>query len=83
MARKAKAKASTALTDTRSYRLLSGFNQVEFWGELGVTQSGGSRYEQNRRIPKPLALLMVLKEQGIISAEQLEAAKEIVEASKR
>lgn len=34
-----------------------GLNQSEFWAALGVTQSGGSRYEAGRRIPKPVMKL--------------------------
>lgn len=33
-------------------------NQAEFWSRLGVTQSGGSRYESGRNIPKPVQLLL-------------------------
>lgn len=35
-------------------------NQVEFWKPLGVTQSGGSRYESGRNIPKPVQMLIRL-----------------------
>ena len=35
-------------------------NQHEFWSPLGVTQSGGSRYESDRRIPKPVLTLIEL-----------------------
>jgi len=35
-------------------------NQSVFWSRLGVTQSGGSRYESGRRIPKPIVLLFEL-----------------------
>ena len=37
-----------------------GLNQHEFWSSLGVTQSGGSRYESGRRIPQPVAKLIEL-----------------------
>ena len=37
-----------------------GLNQHDFWTPLGVTQSGGSRYETNRRIPGPMQLLIEL-----------------------
>lgn len=33
-------------------------NQIQFWGQIGVTQSGGSRYEAGRRLPKPVQLLL-------------------------
>lgn len=35
-------------------------NQLEFWGPLGVTQSGGSRYESGRDMPKPVRILLHL-----------------------
>jgi transcriptional regulator with XRE-family HTH domain len=34
-----------------------GVNQAEFWSILGVTQSGGSRYESGRNIPVPVQRL--------------------------
>ncbi|MBL8438810.1 MAG: helix-turn-helix domain-containing protein [Zoogloeaceae bacterium] len=34
--------------------------QSEFWGPLGVTQSGGSRYESGRNIPAPTQILLTL-----------------------
>ncbi len=35
-------------------------NQHEFWSRIGVTQSGGSRYESGRRMPKPVRELLRL-----------------------
>lgn len=38
-----------------------GINQTQFWGPLGVTQSGGSRYEKSGRgMPKATAKLVTL-----------------------
>jgi len=37
-----------------------GLNQSEFWSRIGVTQSGGSRYETGRKMPKPVAMLFEL-----------------------
>jgi DNA-binding transcriptional regulator YiaG len=37
-----------------------GINQRNFWTRLGVTQSGGSRYEAGRSIPQPTQLLIEL-----------------------
>lgn len=45
------------ITDYRKLRLKLDLNQSEFWGRLGVTQSGGSRYESTRKPPKPVAVL--------------------------
>lgn len=44
--------------DPRSLRQRLGLNQAEFWKRVGVTQSGGSRYENDRRIPKPVLELL-------------------------
>lgn len=35
-------------------------NQRDFWNELGITQSGGSRYEGGRPIPRPVKKLFYL-----------------------
>ena len=37
-----------------------GLNQSEFWGAVGVTQSGGSRYESGRNMPRPVRELLRL-----------------------
>ncbi|MDB5811891.1 MAG: hypothetical protein JWN94_4013 [Betaproteobacteria bacterium] len=37
-----------------------GLNQTDFWKRLGVTQSGGSRYENGYSVPGYLELLMGL-----------------------
>ena len=37
-----------------------GINQTKFWSRVGVTQSGGSRYESGRKIPKPIQHLLVI-----------------------
>lgn len=45
------------ITDYRKLRLRVDLNQTEFWSRLGVTQSGGSRYESGRKPPKAVAVL--------------------------
>ena len=35
-------------------------NQTGFWSRVGVTQSGGSRYEAGRRIPVPTQCLLTI-----------------------
>jgi hypothetical protein len=37
-----------------------GLNQHQFWSPIGVTQSGGSRYENERNMPKPVRELVRL-----------------------
>ncbi len=53
-------------------------NQSAFWSRFGVTQSGGSRYESGRSMPKPTSMLVWLRESGVISDKDLEAAKKAV-----
>lgn len=50
----------------RVLRQQLGLNQQEFWAAVGVTQSGGSRYETGRNIPKPVReLLRLVHVEGI------------------
>lgn len=50
----------------RDIRKQLGMNQQDFWSQIGVTQSGGSRYESGRNMPKPVAeLLRVVHVEGI------------------
>jgi len=44
----------------RHLRQRLGLNQQEFWSAVGVTQSGGSRYETGRSMPKPVRELVRL-----------------------
>lgn len=52
--------------DAREVRRKLGMNQSQFWSKIGVTQSGGSRYESGRNIPRPVqALLRLVHLEGI------------------
>ena len=44
----------------RHLRRRLGLNQQQFWSAVGVTQSGGSRYETGRSMPKPVRELVRL-----------------------
>ena len=44
--------------EIKAFRHKHGMNQSAFWGRVGVTQSGGSRYESERNIPRPVQLLL-------------------------
>lgn len=46
------------ISNPRALRIKSGLNQAQFWGAVGVTQSGGSRYESGRKMPKPVQELL-------------------------
>jgi transcriptional regulator with XRE-family HTH domain len=47
-----------------------GMNQQEFWTRIGVTQSGGSRYESGRSMPRPVRELLRL-----VHIERLDLSK--------
>ena len=53
-------------TSMKELRLQLGMNQAEFWTQFGVTQSGGSRYESGRKIPKPVVGLIRTKYPNIV-----------------
>jgi transcriptional regulator with XRE-family HTH domain len=48
------------IMNPREIRRRLGLNQEEFWTKIGVTQSGGSRYESGRSMPKPVRELLRL-----------------------
>lgn len=50
-------KKTALIKDYRGLRRKMNINQSEFWNRLGVTQSGGSRYESGRAIPTATAVL--------------------------
>lgn len=56
--------------DAREIRRKLGLNQQQFWSRLGVTQSGGSRYESGRNMPRPVQQLLRL-----VHVEQIDIAK--------
>ena len=56
--------------DVREIRRKLGMNQSQFWSKIGVTQSGGSRYESGRAIPRPVQALLRL-----VHIEQIDVAK--------
>lgn len=62
------------LNDVLAYRKSLGENQNAFWQRFGVTQSGGSRYESGRNIPRPVRLLISLYASGTIDDEALRVA---------
>jgi transcriptional regulator with XRE-family HTH domain len=56
--------------DARAIRRKLGLNQQQFWSQLGVTQSGGSRYESGRNMPRPVQHLLRL-----VHVEQIDIGK--------
>ncbi|WP_034619846.1 MULTISPECIES: helix-turn-helix domain-containing protein [Chitinibacter] len=56
----------TTTLNPKQIRKQLGMNQQDFWSQIGVTQSGGSRYESGRAMPKPVReLLRVVHVEGI------------------
>lgn len=76
------AKPRFDLKDLAEYRRKLGLNQGAFWSGIGVTQSGGSRYETGRSLPRPVALLLTLRETGKITQAQIDAAAAAVKKAK-
>jgi transcriptional regulator with XRE-family HTH domain len=60
----------TDKVDARDIRRKLGLNQQQFWSKLGVTQSGGSRYESGRNMPRPVQQLLRL-----VHIEHIDIAK--------
>jgi transcriptional regulator with XRE-family HTH domain len=58
------------ITNPREIRRRLGMNQQQFWTKIGVTQSGGSRYESGRSMPKPVQELLRL-----VHVEQIDLSK--------
>lgn len=46
------------LTNPRAHRESLNLNQSNYWSRFGVTQSGGSRYESGRQMPRPVIRLL-------------------------
>jgi len=46
--------------DVKALRGKLRLNQTQFWSKINVTQSGGSRYESGRAIPRTVQLLLHL-----------------------
>lgn len=61
---------NTDKIDAREIRRKLGLNQQQFWSKLGVTQSGGSRYESGRNMPRPVQHLLRL-----VHVEQIDIQK--------
>jgi transcriptional regulator with XRE-family HTH domain len=61
--------------DPREIRRKLGLNQQQFWSKIGVTQSGGSRYESGRNMPKPVRELLRLVHVEQIDIQRLKARR--------
>lgn len=60
--------------EIQDFRRKQDMNQSEFWSRVGVTQSGGSRYESGRKIPRRVQLLLTLVYGTDVQSEKLTIA---------
>jgi len=58
------------IRNPREIRQRLRLNQEQFWTRIGVTQSGGSRYETGRSMPRPVQELLRL-----VHIERLDLSK--------
>jgi predicted transcriptional regulator len=58
------------ISNPREIRRKLGLNQHDFWSKVGVTQSGGSRYESGRNMPRPVRELVRL-----VHVEQIDLSR--------
>ena len=68
-------KAKIDFSNPTELRKMTGDNQANYWRRYGITQSGGSRYEQGRKIPSPAKILMALHASGKVSNYDLALAR--------
>ena len=59
--------------DPRALRRSLDLNQSDFWHALGVSPSGGSRYERGQKMPPPTMMLFDLVYVQKINLERIEA----------
>ena len=69
--------------DSKAARTALGINQSQFWQQVFVTQSGGSRYENERNVPRSVRALLVIAygtdEQAQAVFDHIRGKKEVVE----
>jgi hypothetical protein len=61
--------------ELRKYRRSKHESQGLFWARFGVTQSRGSRFEKGAEIPKPVAILLELYLNGVVTDGDLKAGR--------
>lgn len=62
----------------KAVRLELGLTQSDFWSPVGVSQSGGSRYESGRKLPAAISTLLHLVHiQGVQINESVGADRRV------
>ncbi len=69
--------------ELRKFRRSRHESQGMFWARFGVTQSRGSRFEKGAEIPRPVAILLELYLNGVVSDSDLKPTHTPVPAVKR
>ncbi len=59
----------------RKHRKARRESQHSFWARFGVTQSRGSRFELGAAIPTPVAILLELYFNGVVTDGDLEQSR--------
>lgn len=59
----------------RKHRRMKQESQDHFWSRFGVTQSRGSRFEKGAEIPKPVAILLELYFNGVVTDGELKTGQ--------
>jgi predicted transcriptional regulator len=59
----------------RKHRKTVRESQDRFWARFGVTQSRGSRFEKGAEIPPPVAILLGLYFNGVVTDRDLKQAQ--------
>ena len=67
------------LADIKTQRKRSGCNQRDFWRRFGLTQSGGSRYERGRTLPRCVQILLALEALGDVEEAQMIEVARLIE----
>lgn len=65
----------------RRHRKARRENQSYFWERFGVTQSRGSRFEMGAELPPPVAILLKLYLEGIITDLDLRRIRRLASAA--
>ena len=76
-------KPFSKIPNPRAIRDKLGVNQTEFWAAIGITQSGGSRYESGRSMPRPVRELLRLVYLENVDLAQMSGADARVGAALR
>ena len=76
-------KPFSKIQNPRAIRDKLNLNQTEFWAAIGITQSGGSRYESGRSIPRSVRELLRLVYMENVNLAEIKGADARVGAALR